>query len=233
MRPRVFAILCVALLAPSITQGEALYLKDGSTIHGTLVRVVADTLYFKTSFGAEVHVARDMVLRLDFVDQPSIPASSPAAEPVPFENALPGTVMVKFDGVKVSSRVVVYRGKDEEALLQANAIECAFYVGADKSYSVVDSVTENEIREGPETTFKNEMIPKNFKVAVPPGSHRVRIVLSNVVHEESRKAAFVGEPLDKRLLVEDVQVLPGRITQLMVGMKRKMKIGSPQLVLIE
>ena len=77
------------------------------------------------------------------------------------------------------------------------------------------------------------MTPEDFKVAVEPGSHRCRIVLSNLSAGESARGAFVGDPLDKSLMIEDVKVLPGQVTQLNVGMKRKMKVGSPQLVLIE
>ena len=44
---------------------------------------------------------------------------------------------------------------------------------------------------------------------------------------------FVGDPLQKDLLVENVKVLPGETTQLRVGMKRKMKLGSPQLFAFE
>jgi hypothetical protein len=230
---RRLAVAALALLLPAITAGEVLYLKDGSAIQGSLVRVVGDTLFFRTSFGAELPIAKDKVTRLDFGDVPVVTTTPGPTDAVPLESAVPGTLMVSFDDVKVTSRVVVHRGNDEKALLRANSIECALYVGAQKKYSAIDSVADKTVREGPKTTYKNDMSPEDFMVAVEPGSHRCRIILSNLVQNDSEEKAFEGGPLDKRLLIEGVEVLPGRITLLTVGIKRKMKVGSPQLVLIQ
>jgi hypothetical protein len=105
-------------------------------------------------------------------------------------------------------------------------------VGPDKVYSQVDSVTDKTIREGPETRFQNEMRPRDFKVAIAPGSYQCRFFIGNVV-PEGYEESFVGGPLDKRLIVDDVEVLPSGTTQVRIGVKRKMKVGSPQLVVFE
>jgi hypothetical protein len=232
MRFRVFLVVCTLVFLPIVTQSEVLYLKDGSTIQGKLKRLVNDTLYFETSFGSSIRVPRAQVARIDFADAPLVQPPAAGAAAVGVQSSVPGTVMVSFDKVKLSSKVSVERGKDEAAILCANRIECALYMGSDKVYSQIDSVTDKTIREGPETRFRNDMVPQDFKVAVPPGSYQCRFFIGNVV-PEGYEQRFVGDPLDKRLLVENVEVLPARTTQLRIGVKRKMKIGTPQLFVFD
>jgi hypothetical protein len=229
MRQRVFFVVCLLAFLPALIRGEVLYLKDGSSIQGKLLRLVNDTLYFETSFGSEVRVPRDQVARVEF--SPST-VPSPVATHVPFQSELAGTVLVNFEKFKVSSRVSVHRDKEKAAILRANAIECALYLGSVKAFSTVDSVADEEIREGPDTVYRNDMTPARIKVAVAPGSYQCRLFLRNVARAEEAEY-FVGDPLEKDLLVENVKILPGETTQLRVGMKRKMKIGSAQLFVFE
>jgi hypothetical protein len=225
-------MICLAVFLPGILRGEVLYLKDGSSIHGKLLRLLDDTLYFETSFGSQVRVPRDHVARLEF--SPGVPGAygSNPTTTVPFQSELAGTVLVSFEKFKVTSRVTVHRDKNKDAILRANAIECAVYMGSVKTFSAIDSVNDDEIREGPETTYRNDMVPKGIKVAVAPGSYQFRLYLRNVARVED-EGFFVGDPLRKDLLVENMKVLPGETTQLRVGMKRKMKLGTPQLFAFE
>ena len=231
MRVWKFLTLSLVMFLPVLTQGEVLRLKDGSSIQGKLLRLVNDTLYFETSFGSEIRVTRDKVLRIDFVE-PGSTLVYPPTQPTPQQSSLPGTVMVSFEKFKVTSRVTVHRGKDEEAIIRANSIECAFYIGPSKMFSAVDSVTDKEIREGPDTVYKNDMRPERVKVAITSGSYQCRLFLRNWLLADY-KDSFIGDPLEKELLVENVKVLPGQTTQLRIGMKRKRKIGSRQLFVYE
>lgn len=231
MRISKFLILCLVAFVPAVTQGEVLRLKDGSSIQGKLVRLVNDTLYFETSFGAEMRIPRHQVVRIEFVESASATGGQEPTAVSP-QSSLPGTVMVSFEKFKLTSKVTVHRGKDEEGIVRANSIECAFYVGSNKVYSLIDSVTDKEIREGPDTVFRNDIRPVEFKVAVPSGSYQCRLFLRNA-SPDLHKDAFVGDPLEKRLLLENIKVLPAQTTHLRVGMKRKMKIGSPQLFVFD
>lgn len=232
MRFRLFAILCLVLFLPGLIRGEVLYLKDGSSIQGKLLRFVNDTLYFEASFGSEVRIPRDQVVRVDFsasgaaIQQPGTGQTS-----VPWENELAGTVLVSFEKFEVTSRISVHRDQNKAALLRTNAIECALYIGPLKAFTAVDSVTDKTIREGPDTVYRNDMAPKEFQVAVAPGSYQCRLYLRNVVGP-GLEDSFVGDPLQKDLLVQNVKVLPGETTQLTVGMKKKM-LGSPKLFVFD
>ena len=66
MRLRAMLIICVLLLLPYLSRSEVLYLRDGSTLQGKLLRMSNDTLYVKTSFGATVPMHKSVVLRIDF-----------------------------------------------------------------------------------------------------------------------------------------------------------------------
>jgi hypothetical protein len=226
----MFLLVSGLVFLPALTQGEVLYLKDGSSIQGRLQKMVNDTLYFETSFGSSIRVPREKVSRLDFAESPMIPA--PGAAVIPPESSVPGTVMVSFEKIQLTSKVSVNRGKNEQEILRANWIECAWYMGSDKVHSQIDSVTDKTIREGPETRYRNDMTPHDFKVAVPTGSYQCRLIIRNIV-PEGYDGSFDGGPLEKRLLIENVKVLPAQTTQYRVGMKRKMKIGSPQLFVFE
>jgi len=226
MRLKRFLLLCLVVFVPALVQGSVFHLKDGSAIQGKLLKLVNDTLYVETSFGAKIRIPKSQIVRVDFADSAAVlPMPSTA---VPKQSSVPGTVMVSFEKFNVSSRVTVHRGQNEAEILKANSIELAFYVGSEKVYSVIDSSTNKEIREGPDTVYKNEMRPEEFKVAVPPGSYQCRLFLRNTFARDYENS-FVNDPLEKRLLVENVNVLPAQTTLYRVGLKRKMKLGSPQL----
>jgi len=228
----MFLLVSTLLFLPALTQSEVLYLKDGSTIQGKLKRLTNDTLYFETSFGASIRVAREQVVRVDFADSPAVQPPGVGAGAVGQQSSVPGTVMVGFENVKFSSKVTVKRGKDEDAILHANRIECAWYAGSKKVYSQIDSVTDKTIRDGPETRFRNDMKPKDFKIAIAPGTYECRLFIRNIV-PEGYETSFAEGPLRKELVVNEVTVRPAQTTQLRVGMKRKMKVGSPQLFVFD
>ena len=228
----MFLLVSTLLFLPALTQSEVLYLKDGSAIQGELKRLVNDTLYFETSFGASIRVARARVARIVFADSPSVqpPGGGPGA--IAQQSSVPGTVMVGFDKVKLRSKVVVNRGKDDDTILRANWIECAWYAGSIKVYSEIDSVIDKTIRKGPETRFSNDMKPQDFKIALPPGTYECRLFIRNNV-PEGYETSFAEGPLAKVLVVNQVTVHPAQTTQIRVGMKRKMKVGSPQLFVFD
>jgi hypothetical protein len=229
MRIQKFLVLCLLLFLPVLSQSEVLYLKDGSTIQGKLVRFVNDTLYFETSFGPEVRVPREKVMRIDFVESALQPG---LMQTVPQQSSAPGTLMVSFEEFHLTSRVNVHRGKNREALTQANSIELALYVGSDKVHSEIDSVTDKEIREGPDTALRNDMSPTDFKVAVASGTYQCRVFFGNSMVGDY-KDYFATGPHEKKLLVENVKILPAETTQLRIGMKRKMKFGAAQLYVFD
>jgi hypothetical protein len=230
MRLATFLVLCSVIFVPTLSQGGALYLKDGSVIQGKLVRFVNDTLYFKTTFGADIRVPRHDVIRVDFVE--NMPRSTIPAPSGTQVSSAPGTLMISFEKFQVTSRVKVHRGKKREEIERANRIESAFYVGSERVFSEIDSVTDKEIREGPDTVLKNDMSPTDFKVAVAAGTYQCRMFLGNS-YMSDYAGSFVDSPLEKKLLVENVKILPGETTQYRIGMKRKMKIGSAQLFVFQ
>ncbi|MEJ2721769.1 MAG: hypothetical protein P8181_11620 [bacterium] len=220
MRFRVFVLFLIAACVPALLLGETLYLTDGSTLKGKLVRYVNDTLYFETGFGATIAIPKDKIQRIVFSEgEPEVPAPGPAA--AAFTYTAPGSLRVVFDKVEVSSRVSVDRGKDREAIERENWIEEALRIGNRKVYSHIDSTMDKVVRNGPETILKNDFTAVDFTVPMAPDFYHATLVIGNTFAKDY-KDRFDPEPLDRRLLLENLRIEPGKTTIIRVGVKKKM-----------
>ena len=235
MRLRAMLIICVLLLLPYLSRSEVLYLRDGSTLQGKLLRMSNDTLYVKTSFGATVPMHKSVVLRIDFDSlgvATAIPAPRPAA-PDPgmgYDASAPaGTLMVIFDRFELSSEVIVERGRNEKEIVSANAIEALLLVNGEKMHSQIDTTMDKVIRKGPETVYRNEMRPKSYSVALAPGRYQCIFEILNS-QGEPWIDQFPEGLLEKRLLRDEVSIRPETNTQIRIGLKKKYKgLGSSYL----
>ncbi|UCG53115.1 MAG: hypothetical protein JSW58_06065 [Candidatus Latescibacterota bacterium] len=230
MRYRMFVLAILAVVVPALLQGETLYLKDGSALRGKLIRFDNDTLHFETTFGSTVLIPKIKVSRIDFLDAGTGPA--PSQPVVGFQSAEPGTLEVIFEEFKLASRISVHRGKDREAHERENAIEQGLWVEDEKVYSWIDSTTDKVIRGGPETILRNDIEPLDFRVGLPPGLHHCKLAFGNVLVSEYVNR-FEPRPLEKNLLVDNVQIESGKRTRIRVGLKRgKLKMGVTRLYVI-
>jgi hypothetical protein len=199
-------------------KSEVLYLKDGSTLKGRLVKVDQDTLYFETLFGSAFRIHREKVSRVDFVEG-LIPAS-PGIDSQVHVDEEPGTLHVSFEKFTLTSRIVVERDREREAHEQENAIEQVLLVDGKQVYSMIDSTTDKVVRMGPETVLRNDVQPVDFKIALAPGLYDCAVVLAN-----SRASVYVKQfdpaPLDRKLILDNVDVRPGEATHVRIGLKRK------------
>jgi len=218
MKRMLLLLVCSCVFGAGLLESETLYLRDGSAVKGRFVRMAQDTIYFETSFGPLVRVHKEKVSRIDFVDGRA-PALLDSASPI-HVSAEAGTLDVSFEKFELTSRIIVERDREREAHERENAIEQALLLGDKKVYSVVDSTTDKIVREGPETILRNDMRPRDFKVAVAPGLHRCAVVLAN-----SRASVYVDRfdpaPLDKKLTLDNVDIKPGETTYIRIGLKRK------------
>ncbi len=220
------------LAVPCVIQAEVLYLKDGSVLVGTLIKAAADTLYFKPSYGGQVKFAKSEVLKIHFSDsirelqgagmgeRSLLPGAS---------SAEPGSLLVSFDGLKLSSKIVVHRGKDMSGHETANTIESLLMVDGFPVASYADSITDKKIRNGPDTVLKNTIRLSDFRVQLSPGPHTCVLIVKN-----SRNAgyedAFEFEPLNVSLDFGDVIIYPGRKAHFEIGQKRGvLRLGKPKL----
>lgn len=218
MRRLLFLLLCMGLFLPGLLVSDTLYLKDGSIFKGVLIRVTGDTVYLETSFGSEIRVPKADVRRIDFVDSLEVPV--PEGRAVVPVSSDPGTLMVTFEDFKVTSKIVMKRGRDEEGHERENSIEQALMISERKVYSVIDSTTDKVIKEGPDTKLRNDMKPVDFRVVLPSGLHHCTLVFAN-----SRVAEygdrFDPRPLERRLDMENINIEPGETYLVRIGSKRK------------
>jgi len=221
---RRFILVCVILALPAFLKSEMLRLRDGSAINGRLLRMQGDTLYFRTSFGTLLAVHRSGVAGVDF------DSMSTAARVL--ENARTsaeaGTLVVDFEDFQLTSRIAVERGGDRGLYAGRNAIEERILVGNRAACSFIDSTTDKTIREGPKTVLRNDIEPKDCRVALAPGLYRCSIVFFNP-HASALPAAFEPSPLEKKLVVDPVRIEAGQATTIRVGLKRKWP-GKSELV---
>ena len=219
MRRLIVTLLGLALLIPVLSLGEVLYLKDGSTLKGKLLRVEEDVLVFKTSFGAEVRIDREKIARLIFSD--SLATLTPA--PVPVAASGPGSLMVAFEDVKVSSKISVHRGKDLEGLLRANWIKTSLIVNGQEAWAKIDSTVDKKIRYGPDTHYKNVAEASNIKIGLPAGQYQCEAILRNVGLDDY-KDSFVDRPVDYSIILSNVVIRPNETTVIQLKHKGK-KLG--------
>jgi len=227
MKRILLFMACFSVVGAGFLESETLYLRDGSALNGRFVRMAQDTVYFETSFGSVLRVHKEKVSRVDFVDGQT-PAPHESRSPIHVSEE-PGTLDVSFEKFELTSRITVERDREREAHERENAIELALLLGDKKVYSVIDSTTDKIVREGPETILRNDMRPRDFKVALAPGLHRCAVVLAN-----SRASVYVERfdpaPLDKKLTLDNVDIKPGETTYIRIGLKRKSwRIGKSEL----
>ena len=144
-------------------------------------------------------------------------------------SAEPGTLFVAFENFEVTSIIVMKRGLDRESFERENSIEQALTVSDRKVYSVIDSTTDKVIKTGRETALRNNMKPRELRVALPSGLHHCVVSFKNSRMEEYGDS-FDPKPLDRELHIENVQIEPGETFVVRVGMKRK-KWGVTKTVL--
>ncbi len=217
---------------PCIVQAEVLYLKDGSTLVGKLVRVDGDTLYFHPSFGGTLKFSKSTVWRILFDESKTEPESKAGIDrlSMPEMNAAePGSLIVDFDGMDVSNKIVVHRNRNYEDHERANAIQSALIVDGVEVATVIDSTTDKVYREGPNTFLKNSMNLPDFRVELDAGPHSCLILIKNL-GASAYKKAFEFSPLDLSLNVDNVVIYPKRKTTIEIGKKRgALKLGMPEL----
>jgi hypothetical protein len=230
MKRFVLFLLCVAFCLPVLLKSETLYLKDGSSVKGRIVKTENDTVYFETSFGASIRIPKDKVARIDF--EGVLPQTQPQPDSTMRSVEEPGTLLVSFDDFQLTSRIVMKRRGDKSEYERENSIEQALFVGEKKVFSAVDSTTDKIVRQGPETVLRNDAKPVEMRVPVTPGVHQCTIVIGNTrasLHVDS----FDPSPLSRRLVLDGIGVVSKQTTALRVGLKRKAwRIGKSELVRI-
>ncbi len=231
MKRILILALCAALFSPVLLRSDTLRLKDGSEVMGMLIKVENDTVSFQTNFGSVLRVHKGKVLRIDF-------AADGEVQPVPSETSIhsseaPGTLLVAFAEFEVTSRIVVERNADRTAFERGNSIKQSLKVNGAAVLTSVDSTTDKVVRNGPETTLRNDAKPVDFKVALDPGFYQCSIVFGNVGAAKYMDS-FDPRPLDETLELDSVRVNSKQTTVIRIGMKRKVwKIGSQNLVRLE
>lgn len=223
MRLWRFALVCLVVIVPTLGRGEIMVLKDGSSFKGRLIKFVNDTLYFQTSFGAELRVGRDTVARIEFGDSMMTLQRAMTGSAPPGANltaSAPGTLLVAFDRVKVSSTISVRRDKDRKGHERENAISAILIVDGRTVYTAVDSTSDKIIKNGDEVLVRNRMKPEAIKVGLSAGLHEITIILANRRAGKYRERLENGG-LDKRVRRDNVLIIAGETRRLTVGLRRK------------
>jgi hypothetical protein len=198
---------------------------------GTLIKVDNDTVSFQTNFGSVLRVHKGKVLRIEF-------AADGDVQPAPIGTSIhpieaPGTLLVAFVEFEVTSRIVVERNADRAALEKGNSIRQSLKVNGATVVTSVDSTTDKVVRNGPETTLRNDASPVDFKVALDPGFYQCSIEFGNVGAAKYTDS-FDPRPLEEKLELDSVRVSSEQTTVIRIGMKRKVwKIGAQNLVRLE
>ncbi|MCZ6766886.1 MAG: hypothetical protein O7D32_08130 [bacterium] len=216
MRLKIFVTILLIVLIPTFIYGEILHLKDGSMIKGKVISFEGDTLHFMTSFGSELRIHKDNVLRIEFTDEPMAPPPV-LGGPTSTE---PGSLIVRFSKMKLTSKISVHRNQDREGHELENAIEQSLTISGKKVFSRVDTTTDKIIYKGPETVLKNEFKPVEMRVGMPAGIYQVKIAIVNPYVEKYVKS-FPDEPLYKDVFVDAVVINAGGFTVVQVGKRRK------------
>jgi len=214
------AAMTLLLALPTGTYGDTLHLLDGTVLRGKILSFASDTLTFHTSFGSDIRVARDKIFAIDFTDSGlTIPAAIPAAGAAVALGGEPGQLTVTFKDRSVSSKIIVEKGKNERALLQANWIVQTLIVDGDSVFTYIDSVMEKTIYKGPERQYKNTIEFEDMLVPLQEGPHHVVLVVKNYGLDEYGEM-FDGNPINIQYADEDVQVYAGRASLVHLGLDR-------------
>ncbi|HEU4930332.1 MAG TPA: hypothetical protein VFU38_10930 [Candidatus Krumholzibacteria bacterium] len=231
---RSAAVLAVAgLVAAVISQravGETVRLKDGSTLKGRLVRVDGDTLTVRLAIGAPVKVHRAQVESILFTDSLAVPAvSKPMVAAPPPATAGTGTIAVKFEDRKVSSKITIEKRKDWDHKVRSNHILVEFVVDGAVIYTAADTTMDKTVYRGDEKDLKNDAKLEDFAVQVPAGRHACTLLVRNR-DPDTFYESFDPEPLTTVLEFGEVTVENGAVVRLDIKMdKGLLRMSSPRL----
>ncbi len=229
----VVVVAAIAVLLPGSVPGETVRLKDGSTLKGRLVRVDGDTLTIKLSIGAPIKVLRNQVESIAFSD--SIvppPAGGALAQPVK-ATAAPvtgvGTVSIKFEDRKVSTKITINKKKNWDEKVRSNAILVQLIVDGVVAYTAADTTMDKTIYLGEEKQLKNDAELADFDVKVPAGRHLCSLVIKNRDPDTFRES-FDPAPLSAVLDFGTLDVAPGGVMRLDIKIdKGLLRMSSPRL----
>lgn len=225
------------LIIPAASSSEVVKLKDQSTVRGRLVQVVGDTLVFKSTFGT-LKFHRSQVISIVFDDSMETAAVAPGAVPAvpPEVAAIPAgkaRIEVAFKDRELSSKIAIQLKKDWDAHVRSNHILVELLVDGRVAYSHADTTMDKTINKGHTTELKNEIELTDFGVDVPSGLHHAKLIVHNRDVVTYRKD-FVPEPLDMVVPFDNLEIRPGEVYRLDVGIsKGKLKMGSARLVPIK
>gem|GEM_PF-3457756 len=239
MRIRLFAfVTLIFLLAAPSAYGDFLYLRDGTVLRGTLVRVTADSLGFRTSFGPIVRVERARVARVVFGGASEEVTPAPARErahpaSIARDDRATGSVIVTFRNRSVSSKIRVDRGRDLAGHMRANRLMEILLVDGDTAYVHIDSTVDKTVYQGPKRFYKNTITLKDISVQVAAGVHQCTLLVANV--DGDRYAdRFDPAPLSLEFGLGEVRVPPHGTARFHLGLRRgKLLLGRPEFYLVK
>jgi len=223
------------LIIPAASSGEVVKLKDQSTVRGRLVQVVGDTLVFKSTFGT-LRFHRSQVVSIVFDDSLGSVALMPAPAVAAPGSAIPaGTarIEVAFKDRELASKIAIQLKKDWDAHVRSNDILVELLVDGRTAYSFADTTMDKTYNKGHTTEIKNQIELKDFGVDVASGLHHAKLVVRNR-DTSTYRGDFDPEPLDMVVPFDNIEIRPGEIYRLDVGItKGKLKMGQARLVPIK
>ncbi len=238
MKKLAVAALVVAVLAPAITLGEVVRLRDGSSINGRLVGVDGDSLTFRLAAGPRVRLHRSQVIAIVFDDAAGggITGEAPAGGAgagAPVRDTGTGRVMVAFKDRRVSSKISVDKRKDWDEHVRSNHIVLELLVDGRTVHTVADTTTDKKIYKGHITQLKNDALLEDFTVEVPAGIHQCEVIVRSRDPDTFREH-FDPEPLYAVLVLDGFEVRAGATARIDVGIERgKFKLGRVKFYRVE
>lgn len=224
----------LALSLPAVVPGEVVRLKDGSTLKGKVVALAGDTLTVRLNMGAPIRLHRSLVEWIVFSDS----GSGPSSGLVPGEPAVgapvttpggTGTIQVKFEDRKVSSKITIDKKQHWDEKVRSNHIVVEFVVDGQIAYSAVDTTIDKTIYKGVEKELKNEAEFVDFEVKVPAGQHRCSLVVRNLDPDTFRES-FDPAPISTVLDFDEVTIDAGKVVRFDIKMdKGFLRTASPKL----
>jgi len=235
-----WAILATLLLIPALTMGDTVYLTDGSSLKGKVLSFANDTLLFNSTFG-DVKIPRESIASIAFGDSASAPpgagvgAAAAVGAGALVAGAEPdsGNDVVTFKDRKLSSKIKVTKGKDQEGHFHANAILQVLLVNGDTAWVYTDTTMDKTIYKGPDRHYKNDVMLEDIYVRVPTGVHALALVVYNRGELEYQDR-FDGKPLHMEYTIGDVRVDANSERRVTMGISRgKLSMGKPRFQKLE
>ena len=233
----LWACASLVFFSPGALRGEVLYLKDGSAIRGSVVKLEGDTLTFDPAFGGRIKIARSVIARIVFVEsaQPGPgPSAAGGGETASGVNpAGKGALAVTFKDRDVYSKVVVKSRKDEARLLEANYGVQLLVANGDTVYSRTDSTTDKTIYKGHVKMYRNNVELTDFEVPLKAGLYHC-VVVAQSRGKDWENTEFEPNPLDLIINIDNVQVYPDRTTRIELGIKKgRLRLGKPRFYRVQ